>query len=206
VLQKDIWIRHQVADRRAFENIVKFAARNIGSPLSPSGISKALRADGQVVHHATVEKSLDYLTEACVFYKAHRCDIRGKQQLATLEKYYLVDPGLLNLLVGREAGADRGHILENVVYLELLRRGSKVWTGHLRGGEVDFVAKNRLGELEYYQVSWSVSDPATLERELKPLLQIPDNYPKFLLSCEAFPQGQDGVKHLNVFGWLVGGE
>ena len=146
---------------------------------------------------------MEYLVESFVFYCVHRFDIKGKKQLATQEKYYLVYLGLLNVLVGRERTADRGHILENVVYLELLRRGYKIWTGALRNGEIDFTAKNRNGEIEYYQVSWDISSTETAEREFKPLETVKDNYPKFLLTTASFPQSKAGIIHKNVFQWLL---
>ncbi len=204
IIEKDITQRHKINDKRAFGNVVKFLAAHIGSQVSPSSISKALRSDNQNVHHATVEKFIAYLVESFVFYCVHRFDIRGKKQLATQEKYYLVDLGLLNVLVGREKTADRGHILENVVYLELLRRGYKIWTGTLRNGEVDFTVKNRNGEIEYYQVAWEISNAETEGREFAPLKMVRDNYPKFLLSTESFPQGRAGIIHKNVFEWLLG--
>ncbi|NDW13519.1 ATP-binding protein [Bacteroides sp. 214] len=203
IIEKDITQRYKIYDKRAFENVAKFVAANIGSPISPNGISKALKADNQSVHRDTVEKFIDYLVESFVFYKVHRFDIKGKKQLATQEKYYLVDVGLLNVLVGRDRTADRGHILENVVYLELLRRGYKVWIGALRNGEIDFVVKNRNGEVEYYQVSWKISNTETEEREFKPLETVKDNYPKFLLTTESFPQSRAGILHKNVFEWLL---
>ncbi len=106
--------------------------------------------------------------------------------------------GLLNVLVGRERTADRGHILENVVYLELFRRGYKVWTGALRNGEIDFTVKNSNGEIEYYQVAWEISDVDTAAREFTPLESVKDNYPKFLLTTESFPQSRAGIIHKNV--------
>ena len=120
-----------------------------------------------------------------------------------MEKYYLVDVGFLNVLVGRERSADRGHILENIVYLELLRRGYKIWTGTLRNSEVDFIVKNRSGEIEYYQVAWEISSTETEEREFSSLERINDNYPKYLLSTESFPQSRNGIVHKNVFSWLL---
>jgi uncharacterized protein len=123
--------------------------------------------------------------------------------LATQEKYYLVDVGLLNVLIGRDRTANRGHILENIVYLELLRRGYKVWTGTLRNAEIDFTVKNRNGDIEYYQVSWTISNPETERREFTPLEMVNDNYPKFLLSTESFPQSRAGIIHKNVFEWLL---
>ncbi len=116
IIEKDIVQRYKINNKRAFENIAKFAAANIGSQLSPSNISKSLKSDNQSIHHATVEKFLEYLVKSFVFYKVHRFDIKGKKQLATQEKYYLVDLGLLNILQGRERTSDRGHILENIVF------------------------------------------------------------------------------------------
>lgn len=203
IIEKDITQRHKIYDKRAFSNVVKFLANNIGNQVSPNSISKALKADNQSVHHSTVEKFIDYLVESFVFYRVNRFDIKGKKQLATLEKYYIVDLGLLNVLVGRERTADRGHILENIVYFELLRRGCKIWTGKLRNGEIDFTVKNRNGEIEYYQVSWEISTYETQKREFAPLETIKDNYPKFLLTTESFTQNKAGIIHKNVFEWLL---
>jgi len=203
IIEKDIMQRHQINDKRAFGNIVKFIASNIGNSLSPSNISKTLKQDKQSIHHATVEKYLDYLVESFVFYKVNRFDLKGKKQLATQEKYYLVDTGLLNILAGKERTTDRGHILENVVYLELLRRGNKIWTGTTRNTEVDFVCKSSIGDIEYYQVAWQMTNESTVEREFGALEKINDNYPKYLLTTDSFTQNRSGVKHLNVFNWLL---
>lgn len=203
IIEKDITKRHQINDKRAFGNIVKFVASNMGNALSPGNISKTLKQDGQSIHHATVEKYLEYLTASFVFYKVNRFDLKGKKQLATQEKYYLVDSGLLNILAGKERTTDRGHILENVVYLELLRRGYKIWTGTARNTEVDFVCKTPTGDLEYYQVAWQITNKSTIEREFGSLEKINDNYPKYLLTTDNFTQSRSGVKHLNVFTWLL---
>jgi predicted AAA+ superfamily ATPase len=203
IVQKDITLRYRINDKRAFDNIARFMANNIGNRLSPSNISKYLKTDGQSIHHTTVEKFIYYLTESFVFYKANRFDIKGKKQLATQEKYYLVDVGFLNVLAGKERTSDKGHILENVVYLELCRRGYKVWTGSTRTGEIDFVAKNKSGDIEYYQVAWTLSGNETEEREYKPLEAIRDNYPKYLLSTDSFLQSRNGIIHRNVFEWLL---
>ena len=205
IIEKDITQRHRINDKRAFANIVKFVATNIGNALSPSNISKILKQDGQSIHHLTIEKYLEYLTASFVFYKVNRFDIKGKKQLATQEKYYLVDAGLLNILVGKERVTDRGHILENVVFLELLRRGYKIWTGTSRNSEVDFVCKTPSGDIEYYQVAWQMSDEKTLDREFGSLEKINDNYPKYILTTDSFTINRSGVKHLNVFNWLLGG-
>jgi predicted AAA+ superfamily ATPase len=203
IIEKDITQRYQINDKRAFENIVKFVGSNIGNTLSPNNISNTLKLDGQSVHHATVEKYLDYLVNSFVFYKVNRFDIKGKKQLATQEKYYIVDLGLLNVLVGKERIRDRGHILENIVFLELLRRGNSVWIGTSRNTEVDFVCKTNTGEIVYYQVAWQLTQESTIAREFGALEKIKDNYPKYLLTTDGFTQSSNGIKHLNVFNWLL---
>ena len=203
IIEKDITQRYNINDKRAFSNVTKFLAANIGNQISPNSISKALKADNQAVHHMTVEKFIEYLVRSFVFYRVNRFDIKGRKQLATQEKYYLVDLGFLNVMVGRERTADRGHILENVVYLELLRRGYKIWAGALRNGEIDFAVKNRNGEIEYYQISWEISNAETERREFEPLERVKDNYPKYLLTTESFPQSRAGIVHKNVFEWLL---
>ena len=203
IVEKDITQRHQINDKRAFSNIVKFMASNIGSALSPNNISKILKNDGQTIHHSTVEKYLDYLIESFVFYKVNRFDLKGRKQLATQEKYYLVDVGLLNILMGKDRSSNRGHILENIVYLELLRRGNKIWTGTDRNSEVDFVCRTSVGDINYFQVAWQLSDEKTMEREFSALEKIKDNYPKFLLTTDSYTQNRSGIKMLNVFQWLL---
>lgn len=203
IIEKDITQRHQINDKRAFNNIVKFVASNIGNALSPGNIAKTLKQDGQTTHNTTVERYLEYLETSFVFYKVNRFDLKGRKQLATQEKYYLVDVGLLNILVGKDRTTDRGHILENIVYLELLRRGNKIWTGTSRNSEVDFVCKTKTGDIEYYQVAWQMTNEKTIEREFAALEKIKDNYPKFLLTTESFTQDRKGVRHLNVYNWLL---
>jgi predicted AAA+ superfamily ATPase len=203
IFEKDISQRHQINDKRAFENITKFIGANIGSPISPTNIAKSLIQDGKKLHNTTVERYIDYLVGSFIFYKVHRFDLKGKKQLATQEKYYLVDVGLLNILIGKDKTTDRGHILENIVYLELLRRGNKIWTGTTRNSEVDFVCKTPTGEIEYYQVAWQISTENTLEREFNALEKIKDNYPKFLLTTDSFTLNRSGIKHLNVYNWLL---
>jgi hypothetical protein len=192
IIEKDITKRYQINDKRAF-----------GNTLSPGNIAKTLKQDGQNTHNTTVEKYLEYLVASFIFYKVNRFDLKGKKQLATQEKYYIVDAGLLNILAGKERTTDRGYILENVVYLELLRRGNKIWTGTTRNNEVDFVCKTTTGDIEYYQVAWQMTSESTVEREFGALEKINDNYPKFLLTTESFTQSRRGIRHLNVFNWLL---
>jgi predicted AAA+ superfamily ATPase len=203
VVEKDIAQRYEIRDRRAFANTVRFLATQVGTAVSPSNIARAMKADGQTVHHSTVERFLDYLVGSFVFYRVHRFDLKGRRQLATQEKYYAVDPGLLNLLAGRERTADRGHWLENVVYLELLRRGYRVWVGTSRTGEVDFVCKASNGDLAYYQVAWTLTDPETANREWRSLERIADHYPKWVLSTDSYVEGRRGIQHQNAFAWLL---
>ncbi len=203
IVEKDITQRHQINDKRTFASIVKFMAINIGNTLSPNNISNILKQAGKRIHRDTVEKYLGYLTESFVFYKVNRFDLKGKKQLVTQEKYYLADMGFLNILQGKERTTDRGHILENVVYLELLRRGNKIWTGTNRNSEVDFVCKTPTGDIEYYQVAWQMNSESTIEREFGALEKIKDNYPKYLLTTDGFTQNRSGVRHLNVFTWLL---
>lgn len=203
IVEKDITQRYQINDKRSFGNITKFLASNIGSFLSPGNISKTLKHEGKTIHNTTVEKYLDYLVTGFVFYKVNRFDLKGRKQLATQEKYYLVDPGLLNVLVGKERKTDRGRILENVVCLELLRRGNKIWVGTDRNCEVDFVCKTPSGDIAYYQVAWQLTHEGTIEREFAPLEKINDNYPKYLLTTDGFTQDRNGVRHLNVYNWLL---
>jgi hypothetical protein len=205
IFEKDITQRHQINDKRAFVNVSKFIASNIGSALSPSNISKSLKEDSQLIHHSTIEKYLDYLVASFIFYKVNRFDLKGRKQLATQEKYYLVDLGLLNVLVGKDRTTDRGHMLENVVYLELQRRGYKIWTGTTRNNEIDFVCKTPEGDIEYYQVAWQLSSEQTMNREFGALEKMKDNYPKYLLTADSFTQNRNGIKHLNVFNWLLEG-
>jgi predicted AAA+ superfamily ATPase len=153
VIEKDIVQRYKIRNLRAFTNVLKFIAGNIGSPLSPNNLAKALKADGQLVDGKTVESYLRYLTGGFVLYQANRFDIKGKQVLATQEKYYLVDTGLRNILLGKNTFQDVGHILENIIYLELLRRGNTIWIGKTGAGEVDFVSRSEMGETAYYQVA-----------------------------------------------------
>ena len=157
---------------------------------------------GRSMNVHTVEKYITSLTEAFIFYKASRYDVKGKQYLKTGDKYYIADPGLRYFLLGRKQG-DTGHILENVVYLELLRRGYDVYIGKVDDMEVDFVAINSKG-IEYYQVSQSTREEKTLERELKPLYNIKDHYPKYLLTMDLEPEtSYDGIRKLYVLDWLL---
>ncbi|MBR4721075.1 MAG: ATP-binding protein [Clostridia bacterium] len=203
ILLKDVAMREKITDVSVLENILKTVASSIGSPISAKKISDTLISSGRKISPNTVEAYLRALTDSYILYNATRYDIKGKQFLKTLGKYYFVDSGIRNHIISGSA-SDLGHILENVVYLELLRRKNKVNIGKLAEKEVDFVAGN-MGEIEYYQVSASVIDEKTLERELAPLKEIKDNYPKTILTLDDIGNGKnyEGIKQINVIDWLL---
>ena len=203
ILVKDVMTRRRIQDPLILDSVAKFVFSNIGSELSVKRIADTLTSNGRKTDSKTVEKYLAALLESFVIYRAGRYDIRGKQLLKTQEKYYVVDIGLRrHLLGGRQ---DVGHALENVVYLELLRRGGKVHVGKIGGLEVDFVVEKPTG-MEYYQVAASVRDPSTLERELAPFGKIRDHHPKFLLTLDEDPSDNiDGIRKLYAPDWLLQG-
>ena len=202
VVLKDVVSRFKITDVMMLESIIRFAYDNIGSPLSTKSISNAMNADGRKIDVKTVERYLRALMDSFILYQAKRYNIKGKQHLKTLEKYYAVDIGLRWLLLG-QSGTDVGHILENVVYLELLRRGYEVYVGKVDALEVDFVAMNREGNT-YFQVSATVREPSTLARELAPLQKIGDHYPKLLLTLDDDPDADyEGIHRINALRWLA---
>jgi len=203
IVEKDIRQRYNIQNMRSFDNLSKFLMGTIGSVVSPNNISKAMKQDKQDIHHNTVEKYIEYLVNSYVFYQVNRFDIKGKQQLATQEKYYLVDIGFRNLKLGKFQYQDMGHILENIVYLELNRRGYQIWIGKVGEYEVDFIVKNALNKFEYYQVTWSMSDSKTAEREIRPLKSIDDNYPKHIISTDIITSEIEGIEHINIVDWLL---
>ena len=203
ILVKDIVSRKKITDTMMLKSILRFVFDNIGSPLSSKKIADTMTSDGRKIDAKTVERYLEALSESYIIYQAKRYNINGKQYLKTLEKYYVVDIGLRFMLLGSRQ-ADAGHILENVVYLELLRRGYDVSVGKVDEYEVDFVAQNSRGTT-YFQVALSVRNEQTLERELRPLMMIRDHYPKFILTLDDDPEAQyDGIRRVNARDWLLG--
>lgn len=203
ILIKDVATREKINDVTVLENILRTVASSVGSPISAKKISDTLISSGRKISPNTVEAYLRALTDSYILYNANRYDIKGRQFLKTLGKYYFVDSGIRNHIVSQSAG-DLGHLLENVVYLELIRRKNKVNIGKVAEKEVDFVAKT-MNEVEYYQVSASVLDENTLKRELAPLREIKDNYPKFLLTLDEIGAGAnyEGIKQINIIDWLL---
>lgn len=204
ILVKDVVKREGITDVSLLESVVKFIADSIGSPISAKRISDTINSSGRRVSVNTVENYLKALTDSYVLYKAERYDIKGRQLLKTLGKYYIVDTGIRNMLLS-SSESDIGHLIENIVFLELRRRGYKVNIGKMLESEIDFVASDMVGR-SYYQVSASVLDSRTLERELSPLKKIPDNYPKLLLTLDEIGTGSnyEGIRHVNLLHWLLG--
>jgi predicted AAA+ superfamily ATPase len=201
VLLKDIVTRKRISDISMLESVIKFLFDNIGNIVSSKKISDSLTSYGRKTTSVTVENYIDALTEAFVLYKAGRYDVKGKQYLKSLEKYYLVDISLRRLLLG-DKNTDIGHILENIVYLELIRRGYAVTIGKIDNKEIDFIAEAG-GDKIYYQVSASILDPNTFAREIEPLKKVNDHYPKYILSMDEMPMGEDGIKQVNIVDFLL---
>ena len=202
IVVKDIMDRKKITDPMMLKSILRFLFDSIGSPLSSKKIADTMTSAGRKIDARTVEKYLEVLTESYIIYQAKRYNIKGKQYLKTLEKYYVADIGFRFMLLGSRQ-MDAGHILENVVYLELLRRGYDVYVGKVDEFEVDFVAQNGKGTM-YFQVALSVRDEATLERELRPLQSIKDHYPKVILTMDDDPEVHyDGIRRINARDWLL---
>lgn len=202
VLMKDVVERNSVRDPALLENILKFLAANVGSIVSTKKISDYLSSSGRKTTSDTIDNYLKMLESAFIIYKANRYDLKGKMFLKTLEKYYIVDMGIRNRLVGLR-NTDYGHVLENVVYLELIRRGYEVSIGKIGTLEVDFIAE-KTNERIYYQVSATVLDEASKARELRPLQAIADNYPKYMLTMDqTIFNDYAGIKVQNIIDFLL---
>lgn len=203
IVVKDIANRRKISDTMMLESIVRFVFDNIGNPLSSKKIADTMTSDGRKIDVKTVEKYLNSLLESFIAYRANRYNIAGKQHLKTHEKYYVVDIGLRYMLLG-SASTDVGHILENVVYLELIRRGFEVYVGKLGELEVDFVAIDNKKTV-YFQVAATVRDETTLQRELASLEKINNHYPKFILTLDEDPEADyNGIRRVNALEWLIG--
>ena len=203
IVYKDIMARNNINDKMLLESVLKFIFDSIGSPISTKKISDTLTSKGMSTSNHTVEKYITAFIESFLIYKAERFDVKGKNLLARDYKYYVVDQGLRSYLLGKKADSDMGHILENIVYLELLRRGYRVYVGKVDDLEVDFVAESRDG-LKYFQVALTVRDEKVLERELRSLQKTGDHYPKYLLTLDMdLESDYDGITKINVVDWLL---
>jgi uncharacterized protein len=202
VILKDVITRHKISNVMMLEDVTRFLFDNIGNQTSLTKIANTMTSHGRKIDPKTVEKYIKALTDSLILYKAKRYNIKGKQYLKTLEKYYIVDIGLRYMLLGKRS-TDVGHILENVVYLELIRRGYDVYVGQVDNLEVDFVAMKN-GNISYYQVAATVREASTLKRELTPLQKIDDHYPKLILTLDDDPVADyNGIQRMNALEFLL---
>lgn len=201
VLLKDIVERKRIQDVSLLDSVVKFLFDNVGNIVSSKKVADSLTSFGRKTTSATVEHYIRALEESFILYRAGRYDVKGKQHLKSLEKYYLVDQGLRSLVSGRKGG-DVGHILENIVYLELRRRGYQVSVGKVGSQEIDFVAEKG-DERVYYQVSASILDANTYQREIAPLKAVNDHYPKYIVTLDEVPMGEEGIRQINAMEFLL---
>ena len=205
VILKDIIMRRKINDPPMLKSVIEFMSDNIGCLSSSTKIANTMTSAGRPISVPTVESYLSALTDSYLMYRVGRYDVKGKQILTTGAKYYTADIGLRYLILGTKP-ADTGKILENVVYLELIRRGYEVYVGKIGTQEIDFVATGKHG-LEYYQVSATVIDENTLSRELAPLEAMHDHNPKYLLTMDLTPEtSYSGIRQINVLDWLLNTE
>ena len=203
VIVKDIMARNKIVNKTLLENIIKFIFDSIGSVISTKKISDTLTSKGISISNHTVENYIRSFVESYLIYKAEKFDVKGKKLLSRDYKYYVVDTGLRSYLLGKKADSDMGHILENIVYLELLRRGYRVYVGKVNNTEIDFVAENRDG-IKYFQVALTVRDEKFLERELRSLKNTEDHYPKYLITMDMdLTADYEGITKINIIDWLL---
>ena len=206
VVLNDIVARKKIQDPLMLKSVIHFMFDNIGNLCTVKKIADSMTSAGRKISNHTVENYMEGIIESLLMYRVSRYDIKGKEYLQLQDKYYVADIGLRYYLLGTR-GVDQGHILENVVYLELIRRGYRVYVGKIGTVEVDFVAQDYDGNMEYYQVSWTVRDEKTLERELLPLDSIADHNPKYLLTMDNDPPvSHNGIRQVFVLDWLLDGQ
>lgn len=204
VVLNDIVARRKIQDASMLKSVIKFMFDNIGNLCTVKKIADTMTSAGRKISNHTVENYLEGITDSLLMYRVGRYDIKGKEYLQLQDKYYLADIGLRYYLLGQQ-NVDQGHILENVVYLELRRRGLEVYIGKNGAAEVDFVVRDFDGNMEYYQVSWTVRDENVLEREITPLNSIADHNPKYLLTMDNDPPtSHNGIRQIFVLDWLLG--
>ena len=205
IVLKDVVTRKKISDTMMLQSIVRFLADNIGNLSVIKRISDTLTSMGRKITSHTVENYIGALLDSYIFYSVPRYDAKGKQLLKTGMKLYLADVGLRRVICGSKGG-DMGHILENIIYLELSRRGGEIYVGKMGEAEIDFIVLSD-GQKQYYQVSLSVRDEMTMQRELEPLRALPDSFPKYLITMDNDPVCyHDGIKQIYALDWLIGRE
>jgi predicted AAA+ superfamily ATPase len=204
ILDKDIMKRNAIRSKFDFENLTRFMFDSVGSLVSPNSIAGTMTNNGNKINKETVDNYLFHLVESFVFYFAQRYDIKGKKLLQTLGKFYAVDLGFLTMFFNRETQYNRGHHLENIVYLELLRRDNKVNIGKANNTEIDFVATHSDGTTEYFQVAWAVNEQSAFEREMRPFELVKDFNQRTLLTADLeLDTHYKGIRKKNVIDWLL---
>jgi len=204
IIQKDVLVRHNWQNQEYFNKTTAFLFDAIGSTISPKKITNTLQSSGVKISHNTIGNYLDALTECYLFYKVKRFDVKDRQLLMTQEKYYSVDLGFKRFFLGEKASLDLGHNLENIVYLELIRRGNEVHIGKAKDTEVDFVVNTPQNDREYYQVAWSTKEESVWEREIRPFELIKDYNKRTLLTMDIEPESSyKGIQKTNVIDWLL---
>ena len=203
ILEKDIYKRNKIKSKFDFETIVNFIFDCVGSTVSPNKIAETVTANGNKIDNETVENYLSVLEDGFLLNKIFRYDIRGKKMLQTLNKFYVADTGLLLAILGRNTQINRGHLLENIVFVELKRRYKEIHIGKVLQTECDFICKDDKGFIAYYQVSLTVREQKTLDRELAPFSKINNHFPKYLLTLDPEEPTYDGVQQINIINWLL---
>lgn len=201
IFARDILLRGKIRDEGNFYKVAKFVLDNIGNTLSANAISNTLKSQGHKISVDAVDNYLKQMCNAYILYQCERYDIRGKERLRTNGKYYCIDTSIRNQLIGYHTD-NMGHIIENLVYMELRRRGFQVNVGKYMNSEVDFIAVSQQKKI-YFQVAMSILDEQTAKREFAPFYLIQDNYPKYVISMDSINLSKDGFKHLNLYDFLL---
>ncbi|MCL2140023.1 MAG: ATP-binding protein, partial [Treponema sp.] len=206
IIQKDVLVRNKWRHEDHFYKTTAFLFDSIGSIISPKKITNTLKTNNNLsISHNTVNNYISALVESFLFYKVKRYDLRGKELLQTQEKYYAVDLGFRKHFLGQKNYSDLGHDLENIVYLELLRRGCQINIGKADNTEIDFVVKKANGEQEYIQVAWTTKEQSTFEREIRPFELVKDFYRRTLITTDVEPAiTHKGIQKVNIVDWLLG--
>jgi predicted AAA+ superfamily ATPase len=203
ILEKDIKPRNQIYNEVAFDNITRFLSDSIGSSVSANSIADYFIHTKDNIDNKTVSRYISILNQSYLFYRAFRFDLKGKKMLKTQGKEYIVDTGFRNVLLGREQLADLSHILKNIVYFELLRRGNSIWVGKNLNHEIDFVAKDTDGYQHFYQVCLTMRDEGTRKRELSAFEKIRNHHPKTIISLDPEEPTYNGIIQRNATKWLL---
>lgn len=198
---RDVLLRGKIRDEGNFYKVAKFIFENIGNSVSANAIANTMKSEGHKISVDTVDNYLKLMCDAYLLYQCERYDIRGKERLKTNGKYYVIDTGLRNKLIGRR-NSNLCHVIENIVYLELLRRGYDVSIGKNMKQEVDFIALTKK-KVNYIQVSLTIMDDATREREFSAFQNIPDAHDRFIISMDTMDFSKDGIQHINLFDFLL---